>query len=97
MFLGKDSLPLGLFAEAVYEDEQQPIGEGAWMLLYTDGLLTEGNWLQAEVQRSLTRLIEECRDWLPQRKSEMLEKLRENFLAQAELKDDVALALVCLK
>ncbi|WP_346353426.1 fused response regulator/phosphatase [Azotosporobacter soli] len=96
-FLGQDSLPLGLFAEAVYEEETCPIKDGAWLLLYTDGLLTEGNWFQADVKRRLTSLLHDCRDWLPGREKEVLEYLRQAFLAEAELKDDVAMALVRLE
>lgn len=95
-FLGCDSLPLGLFADASYQDESIVIENGAWLLLYTDGLLTEGNWLQAEVQQRLLAAIEQGRSLLPDDKARMLEQMRAAFLAQADLKDDVALALVRL-
>lgn len=93
-FLGQESLPLGLFDEAVYEEEERSILGGAWLLMYTDGLLTEGNWFQADVQKRLVELLAECERWLPGRENEVLDYLRRAFLTQTELKDDVALALV---
>ena len=62
--------------------------------MYTDGLLTEGNWFQADVQKRLVELLAECERWLPGRENEVLDYLRRAFLTQAELKDYVALALV---
>ena len=92
--LMRPSLPLGLFDEAVYEEEERSILGGAWLLMYTDGLLTEGNWFQADVQKRLVELLAECERWLPGRENEVLDYLRRAFLTQTELKDDVALALV---
>jgi sigma-B regulation protein RsbU (phosphoserine phosphatase) len=93
--LSASSYPLGMLAEASYEEGALSLAPGDVMLAYSDGLTEANNAAGDEfgVER-LEKLLPELRDLSPQEIGSRVLSHVDRFLGDTRLNDDLSLAII---